>query len=71
VRGRGLLVALRLATPCAAAVRDACFTRGLLVNAARPDTLRFMPSLRVTREEIREMSARLDASLREAHVHAA
>ena len=28
---------------------------GLLINAPRPDTLRFMPALNVTRDEIDQM----------------
>jgi acetylornithine/N-succinyldiaminopimelate aminotransferase len=51
-RGRGLLWALELETPRAEAIRDRCFERGLLVNAARPHILRFMPSLRVGGAEI-------------------
>jgi acetylornithine/N-succinyldiaminopimelate aminotransferase len=63
VRGRGLLVALELPTPGAVAVRDACFERGLLVNAPRPATLRFMPSLRVSDAEIDEALTVLDDAL--------
>ncbi len=55
VRGRGLLVAARLATACAERVRDVAFDMGLLVNAVRPDTLRFMPPLNVVETEIAEM----------------
>ena len=35
----------------------------MLLNAPRPDTLRFMPALNVTREEIGEMIEALDAIL--------
>jgi len=55
VRGRGLLVAARLDMARAESVRDAAFERGLLINAPRPDTLRFMPALNVTELEIAEM----------------
>jgi acetylornithine/N-succinyldiaminopimelate aminotransferase len=34
-----------------------------MLNAPRPDTLRFMPALNVTREEIAEMIGSLDAIL--------
>ena len=34
VRGRGLLVALRLPTECAESIRDRCFERGLIINAS-------------------------------------
>jgi len=52
VRGRGLLVALELRGRDAAAVARAALERGLLINAPRPDSLRFMPALNVSREEI-------------------
>jgi acetylornithine/N-succinyldiaminopimelate aminotransferase len=39
------------------------FQRGLLVNAPRQDTLRFMPALTVTHEEIDRMIDILDAVL--------
>ena len=37
--------------------------RGLLVNAPRPDTVRFMPALNVSRAEIDTMLDRFAASL--------
>jgi acetylornithine/N-succinyldiaminopimelate aminotransferase len=37
--------------------------RGLLINAPRPDCLRFMPSLTVTHDEIDRMLDILDATL--------
>ena len=63
VRGRGLLVALQLQGRDAAKVARAALDRGLLINAPRPDTLRFMPSLTVSRDEIDEMLERLRLSL--------
>lgn len=63
VRGRGLLYALQLAQPIAAKLCDTAFERGLLINPAQPDILRFMPSLRVTAEEIAELLQRLDEIL--------
>ncbi len=62
-RGRGLLQALDLGRDVAPAIAAAAFEAGLLVNAPRPDSLRFMPSLAVTRDEIMEMSAMLDPLL--------
>jgi acetylornithine/N-succinyldiaminopimelate aminotransferase len=52
VRGKGLLLALDLGREIATAVSDVALTRGLLVNAPRSDSLRFMPALTVTDEEI-------------------
>ena len=63
VRGRGLLVALQLQGRDATKVARAALDRGLLINAPRPDTLRFMPSLTVSHEEIDEMLERLRQSL--------
>jgi acetylornithine/N-succinyldiaminopimelate aminotransferase len=66
VRGRGLLLALALRGQDAGAVSRRAMERGLLINAPRPDTLRFMPALNVTREEIDRMLALLEAALVEA-----
>ena len=63
VRGRGLLLALDLKLPIGAAIVAQAFAQGLLLNAPRPDTLRFMPALNVTREEIALMIDGLDAVL--------
>jgi len=63
VRGRGLLVALQLQGRDAPKVARAALDLGLLINAPRPDTLRFMPSLTVSRDEIDEMLERLRMSL--------
>jgi len=66
VRGRGLLLALDLKLPVAPAIVAQAFEQGLLLNAPRPDTLRFMPALNVTREEIGQMIEGLDAILARA-----
>ena len=63
VRGRGLLLALDLKHPIAAAIVARAFADGLLLNAPRPDALRFMPALNVTREEIGGMIDGLEAIL--------
>ena len=63
VRGRGLLLALALRHGEAQKIVDAALERGLLINAPRPDTLRFMPALTVTREEIDRMLALLEPCL--------
>jgi acetylornithine/N-succinyldiaminopimelate aminotransferase len=64
VRGRGLLLGLNLAREIGSQVADAAMERGLLVNSPRPDTLRFMPALTVTREEIDQGLAILEQILR-------
>ena len=63
VRGRGLLLALALKDLDAGKVVQAALDRGLLINAPRPDSLRFMPSLTVSRDEIDQMMGLLRESL--------
>lgn len=63
VRGRGLLLALDLKMPIAGSIVTQAFEDGVLFNAPRPDTLRFMPALTVTRQEIAMMIDSLDAIL--------
>ena len=48
VRGRGLLLALDLKHPIGASVVAQALETGLLLNAPRPDALRFMPALNVS-----------------------
>lgn len=55
VRGRGLLLALALKEDNAAAIVERALGEGLLINAPRPNLLRFMPALNVTDGEIDEM----------------
>ena len=64
VRGRGLLLALDLKRPIGSALVNAARDQGVLINSPRPDALRFMPALNVTREEIDQMLATLDTVLR-------
>jgi acetylornithine/N-succinyldiaminopimelate aminotransferase len=63
VRGQGLLLALDLKQPIGPAVVAQAFEAGLLLNAPRPDTLRFMPALNVTHAEISAMIEGLDQVL--------
>ena len=63
LRGRGLLLALALRGRDARKVAQAALDVGLLINAPRPDTLRFMPALTVSREEIDLMLDLLRRSL--------
>lgn len=67
-RGRGLLWALELVQPIAESIRDASLRAGLLVNAARPNILRFMPSLRVSSSEIEHMLAILEEVTRQPEI---
>jgi acetylornithine/N-succinyldiaminopimelate aminotransferase len=63
VRGKGLLLALDLGREIAPQVAAQAFAKGLLINAPRPDSLRFMPALNVTRDEIDMMLEMLDEVL--------
>jgi acetylornithine/N-succinyldiaminopimelate aminotransferase len=66
VRGKGLLLALHLRRDIASDVVDQALARGLLINAPRPDSLRFMPALTVIDDEIDQAIGILDLVLREA-----
>jgi acetylornithine/N-succinyldiaminopimelate aminotransferase len=60
VRGQGLLRALDLGRDIAVEVADQALSRGLLINAPRADSLRFMPALTVSDDEIDQMIDILD-----------
>lgn len=64
VRGRGLLLAARLDGERAADVtRRSLRSHGLVVNAVRPDAVRFAPPLSVTPAEVDEAVSRFAAAL--------
>jgi acetylornithine/N-succinyldiaminopimelate aminotransferase len=63
LRGRGHLWGMLLPDARAHAVRDKALAAGLLVNAARPHVLRFMPALDVSRELCEHMGELLDEAL--------
>jgi acetylornithine/N-succinyldiaminopimelate aminotransferase len=63
VRGKGLLLGLDLGCEIGPQVAALAFARGLLVNSPRPDSLRFMPALTVTRDEIDQMLGILEQVL--------
>ena len=66
VRGRGLLLALDLRVPIAPSIVAAALEDGLLLNAPRPDAIRFMPALNIGRQEIDLMIESLDGLLTKA-----
>lgn len=55
VRGRGLLLAMDLSKENGPQIVEESLNRGLLINSPRKNTLRFMPALIVTHEEIDRM----------------
>ena len=59
VRGRGLMVGVGLSRDIAPAVAAAALDAGLIVNAIGPRTLRLVPALIITREEVDEAMSRL------------
>jgi acetylornithine/N-succinyldiaminopimelate aminotransferase len=63
VRGQGLLQALVLGDERADRTVERARAMGLLINAPRPNVLRFMPQLRVSNAEIDEMVATLQRAL--------
>ena len=65
VRGKGLLLALELNQAVGTQVGEAALQRRLLLNSPRPATLRFMPALNVTREEIDQMMDILRSAIRD------
>ena len=63
VRGKGLLAAMDFDSDISGQVLANANEAGILLNAPRPHTVRFMPPLTVTKEEIDEAAERLDAAL--------
>jgi len=52
VRGRGFFIGIGLDQPIAAQMSKAALGHGIIVNAPRPDTLRLVPPLILTREDV-------------------
>ncbi|MGQ4809330.1 Acetylornithine aminotransferase [Candidatus Entotheonellaceae bacterium PAL068K] len=63
VRGMGMLLGMQMTDDRAAAVITETVANGLLLNAVRPNTIRFMPPLTTSREEVDKAIAILDAAL--------
>ena len=66
VRGMGLLHAVDFTSEISAAVLAACNEGGLLLNAIGPATIRLMPPLTVTEDEVATAMERLEAGIAEA-----
>lgn len=62
-RGIGLLRALDLGATIGAKVVEVARDNGPLLNPPRPNALRFMPSLNVTREQVEAMVEALHAAV--------
>lgn len=66
VRGKGLLLAAVLESERAGAVAEAARDIGLLVNAVRPNAVRFAPPLSISSEEVDEALLRFSRALKQA-----
>jgi acetylornithine/N-succinyldiaminopimelate aminotransferase len=63
VRGRGLMLACELDTPAPEVVRRALLEQRLIVNATGPTTVRLLPPLIISEDEVDEGIQRLGAAL--------
>jgi acetylornithine/N-succinyldiaminopimelate aminotransferase len=70
VRGRGLMVGVGLSRDIAPDVAAAALDAGLIVNAIGPRTLRLVPALIITREEVDEAMSRLSKAFASVEVGA-
>ena len=68
VRGRGLLIALEFNNEIAEELVMACLGKGLLVNAVKPNALRFMPPLIITEREVDRATQVLEGVLGEQKI---
>jgi len=67
IRGKGLLLAVQFSEDIAKKLAQECLENGLLVNDVKPDALRLMPALTITRSEIDEAVKILEKSLSRLH----
>ena len=63
VRGMGCLVGLEFSSDIAASLLPSCNENGLLLNVTRPNLVRWLPPLTVTREEVDEAIERFERAL--------
>ena len=63
IRGRGLLIAIEFDSDIAKEVQLACLEKGLLVNAVKPNALRFIPPLIINNDDVDEALAILREAL--------
>ncbi len=66
VRGRGLLVAMQFSRDLSDAIVRASLERGLLLNPMKPDAIRLIPPLNITRNDVDEAIGILGPVLAEA-----
>ena len=68
IRGRGLMIAVEFDKDIAADVVNECRELGLLLNNVRPNTVRFLPPLTITKEEIQQACQILEKSIEKVTV---
>ena len=66
VRGMGLLIAMEFAADISADLVSNCNEEGILINAVRPNTIRFMPPLTVTKTEIDQAIIKIKNAIEKA-----
>jgi predicted acetylornithine/succinylornithine family transaminase len=66
VRGMGLLIAVLFSSDISGKVVSACNREGLLLNPVRPNAIRLMPPLTISRQEIDEGLQRLERGMLQA-----
>ena len=65
VRGKGLLAAMEFNSDIVGRVVTHANEAGVLLNAVRPNAVRFMPPLTITVEEVDEAAERLEEALKQ------
>jgi acetylornithine/succinyldiaminopimelate/putrescine aminotransferase len=60
IRGKGLMIGVDLKYGRASEIVELCTKKGLLINATSENTLRFLPPLTITRDEINHAVSILD-----------
>ena len=65
VRGKGLLIGLEMSKDISPEIVSRCLDKGLLINAVRPNMIRFMPPLNVTKNQIDKSVSILISVLKE------
>ena len=63
IRGMGCLIGVEFSADIATALLPACNDNGLLLNVTRPNLVRWLPPLTVTKEEVDEAVERFDRAL--------
>ena len=66
IRGMGLLIAMEFSTEIEADIVSHSNEEGILVNAVRPNAIRFMPPLTVSKSEIDEAIIKIKNAIEKA-----